>query len=134
MTDCNGCGCCCDPVVLAHSLLEVRQMLPGEIDAADKVWILDALTPLTRRQVGAKVEYQRPPPGVVLVDAVGRPQEPNYYACRHFDPIARSCTNYEHRPPVCRGYPWHGGPPRRDSALPFECSFRADIGQEVRTR
>lgn len=33
----------------------------------------------------------------------------HYYTCKHFDTEARKCTIYEHRPLMCRDYPYKSG-------------------------
>jgi Fe-S-cluster containining protein len=56
------------------------------------------------------------------------------YRCSFFDPASRLCTAHEHRPPVCRGYPWFGAEPRRGlPLLPQRCSHWADLGEPTGT-
>ena len=50
------------------------------------------------------------------------------YACDAFDTGSRLCTAHDARPPICRGYPWYGGPPNAaEPTLPARCSYRADL-------
>lgn len=99
-------------------------------------WLLDDLTPMSRRDVLAREPWlldaneprlSRSPDGGDLFI-------PFFYSCRWFDRETRRCTNWEDRPEPCRAYPWGDGPPDHTAALPPTCSFRADIGQTVEIR
>lgn len=131
MTECNGCGSCCDPVVLHFTQEEYANQ---EIDPADKRWILEDLTPMPRKEAKDKEpDYYH-----TSMDGFWDPYTvtaglPFFYSCKHFDAATRECLNYEHRPPMCLGYPWHGKAPNRNTLLFPKCSFREDIGQLVQT-
>lgn len=138
MTDCNGCGGCCDPVVLPITQIEMRQILPAEVDPATRRWVLEDLTMVGKRAVLDKVAYQQIAGRSAAYGLDPRTGEKrhgvSYYECRWFDRDTRQCTNHDNRPPPCSEYPWGDGPPVANVALPFECSFRADIGQPVTIR
>lgn len=145
MTECNGCGGCCNPVALAYSKEQVRWMVPAEsdlpvtrpgevrIDRRTRRWILRELTEIDR----AEAERLRPD----LAGRVGRARLPDgtysdeptrYYRCRWYDDDTRRCMNYDDRPDVCRDYPPSGPvPPGMEPGLPPTCSFRADYGLPV---
>ena len=130
MTDCNGCGACCDPVSLAYTQTEALTRVG--LDPDDRRFIVEDLRPLSQREgrrrafwIG-ELEVER---GQVWQGLDGSPLRFDY-ECRHFDPVSRRCLNYEHRPPLCRRFPWQGRPPP-GVALPPPCSYRADIGQPV---
>lgn len=136
MTDCNGCGGCCDPVVLLGDRFALAR---GVTDARMRRWLLEDLSPMPYREAARKANAglvaARSNPAAVLT---GPDEGPNFageavgfYRCRHFDPATRRCLSYDDRPEVCRQYPWLGGAPRPNAALPDACSYRADIGQPV---
>lgn len=136
MTECNGCGGCCDPVVLSYTQEQARRTLPFEWgDPRTRQWVIEDLTPITRAEGLRRAPYLSAG-GKTLVDENGEPSIlwSHFYECRWFDREARRCTNYEARPIVCREYPWLTGVPDPAAALPSECSFRADIGQPVEIR
>ena len=128
MTTCNGCGCCCDPVVMPFTQAEAVRMPLSELDPVHRRWILNDLTPMPYREGIAKAPWLR---GQLMATADGTGVTPFFFRCRWFDQDSRSCTNYENRPEVCSGYPWSGEPPRPDAALPPACSFNADVGRAV---
>ncbi len=125
MTQCApNCGACCDPVVLPYTRLEA--MTDPRISPAERRWAQDSLSPMGDKEGYAKMPHLRRPD---MVDQFGAPARPFFFRCRKFDSQTRECTDYENRPAVCRGFPWGGGPPRPDAALPLQCSFRADLGE-----
>lgn len=132
--ECNGCGACCDPVVLPVSQLDVARdpRLMGDEDAQ---FVLEVLRPIRRRDGLAKASYLSA--GVTVLGAPGTPESTvlvwsMFYECPRFDPETRRCTDWENRPPLCRGYPWYDAPPDQAKALPTECSYRADLGAPTR--
>lgn len=134
MTDCNGCGSCCDPVTLPWTQRQVQMTLPGSImDAETRRWVLEDLTPISRREGLRRTPWlQRE--GAVVIAFMGDEvivDAHSYYDCKHFDRETRRCTNYENRPQPCRDYPWYDGTPTPAAALPGWCSFNADVGREV---
>lgn len=128
MTECNGCGCCCSPVVLSGSQRDYAEQFPGTIGApetANRDWVLNDLTPIPTREGMQRARYLdhaiTPLPGGQLVLS--------FFECRHFDALNRVCMNYENRPPICRGFPWFDNAPNEMQGLPLECEFRRDIGE-----
>ena len=133
MTECNGCGRCCDPFTSVASplLLETREAdeVVGEKEAD---WMREHLTPIRRsdglRAVSDWMDGQTwfmhlPEPAVVLTW---------FYRCDLYDFEAKRCTDYENRPPMCRDFPWFGTQPSPKTSLPPECSFNADVGKPVK--
>lgn len=148
MTDCNGCGGCCDPVVLTYGPGDLRtlsalpagrlEQVAGRDEAANIVFAVEHFTPIPRREGLARAPYLSQ--GGKTAWAADHHSEPvvafsYFYACDRFDPDTRRCVDYENRPPLCAGYPWFGrsldDPWNVEKALPSECSYRADIGQPV---
>lgn len=107
---------------------EAVRMPFSELDAEHRRWILNDLTPMPYREGMAKAPQLA---GRDLATADGEMASVFFYRCRWFDAETRQCMNYENRPAVCSGYPWGGGPPRPDAALPPACSFNADVGRPV---
>ncbi len=127
MTECNGCGSCCDPVMLPYGKLEAVRWA---MDPADRRWTLEDLTLMSHKEVKAK-----DPEFYAAVMDIDRKlslngDRPFFFSCKNFDEQTRECRIYEKRPPACRDYPWRGKAPRK-TPLPSSCSFRADIGQPV---
>lgn len=118
-------------MVLPYTKIEA--MVDPDIDPDEKRWILEDLTPISRRTAMERGEGDRvkslfglhPGTGEVVLFSA-------YFECRHYDPETRTCGNYENRPDVCRHYPWYGEPPNAGRALPEECSYNADVGRPVK--
>jgi Fe-S-cluster containining protein len=135
VTECNGCGCCCSPVVLSFTQAEARGgPAAAAMSPEDRRFVLEDLTPISRRAGDALGAYWIGE----LETARGQPWRGRngsplrfYFRCRHFDEESRRCLNYDDRPPLCRAFPFHGAPPMPGQALPPPCSFRADLGQPV---
>lgn len=133
MTECNGCGACCDPVV---TVISPQHLADGSADQVvgeeEAEWMRIHLTPIRPRREGLKliaswskgVTYFTP--GDQFVPVLSW-----FYRCDLYDPETRRCTDFENRPPMCRGYPWFDDPPDKRKNLPPTCSFREDIGLPV---
>lgn len=108
--ECNGCGACCDPVVLRGAAdLVITEHAAGlhgvprpESDAAF------ALAHWTR-----------------IGDAPDG--DGGLWTCDAYDRETRECGAYDDRPQVCSGYPWYGRAPDAGRELYAECSYRADL-------
>ena len=125
MTVCrDNCGQCCDPVMLPYSLLEA--MFDPRIAPEDRKWAGESLSPMPVGEALAKAPWLA---GRRLADSAGGEVQPFYYRCANLDPETKACAVYDDRPFTCRGYPWYGGEPRPDAALPPDCSFQADLIQ-----
>jgi Fe-S-cluster containining protein len=114
-------------VTLPFTQAEASRLLVDPRDARTRRWIIDDLSPMTRREAKLRMPY------LFKDNLVGTIEEPMpfFFSCRHFDIEARVCGNYEDRPEACRDWPWKGGPPQHSNALPPTCSFNADIGKPV---
>lgn len=135
MTDCNGCGACCDPFVLPMGPVDLGNvplsLLAGSSTADDVAFYRDHLTPMSRGD-GRRMtlEWNEGFTHVFVNDRLElRPAF--YYRCDRYDPVAKRCTDYDNRPPVCRGYPWYGRGPDDRANIPPTCSFNEDIGRPV---
>lgn len=101
MTECNGCGGCCDTIYARSTEeLRAREAPPlADIEFMEEHWH---------------------PIGTMLTTIV--------YRCDVYDPETRRCTDYENRPPVCRGYPGFGKELTPDQLWHYpQCEFWADI-------
>lgn len=130
--DCNGCGACCDPVV---NTVSPAELYDGTVDRSDHVyavWMRKHLTPLPRRDITKLVPwFQGGGWSQGIIQGEARVLPSFAWRCDLFDPVARRCTDYDNRPPVCRDYPWYGDGPDPQKALPPTCSYRADAGLAV---
>lgn len=127
MTVCRpDCGQCCDPVMLPYTRMEA--ITDPRIPLADRQWAERYLTAMPVKDALSKAPYLR---GRLMADAEGRPMQPFYFRCSALDPETRQCRVYEDRPHTCRNFPWYGGEPRADAALPPDCSYREDLIQIV---
>lgn len=134
MTQCNGCGGCCDPVVSPFTHRQLRGLLPIQMDAEQRInreFMLNHLTPISRRE-GLRRAPHLTQGGVTFAIFEGRPVEvwSQFYECDFYDPEAKACTAYEQRPPMCSGYPWYDGRPDPSAALPGPCEFHLDVGRK----
>lgn len=133
VTECNGCGSCCDPVTLSVSQDDVRRLLPYQVGARTRQWVLEELRPLSRREGLERAPWLKGRQ-TMQIGPDGKPDftPSHFYECTNLDPVTRQCNRYDDRPPVCRNFP-HDGQARINpgATLAPWCSFRADIGQEV---
>lgn len=124
-----GCGRCCNPVVLPFARIDVQ--LRGEnLGPEDRRWVLEDLTPMSRRDAKDLAWYQFSRPTLGVVNGRPVPGPAYYFRCRNLDPVTKACGIYDHRPPACEGYPWYGGEPHPDMAIPPECGYNLDVGRE----
>lgn len=130
MTDCNGCGACCDPFMMVFSPNDILTLGP-RLDAGERAFCEQHLTPIRRADGRRMVAHWSGGWSEMMVN--GKPQllPAWYYQCDRYDPVAKRCTDYEHRPDVCRDYPWYGELPDPNKALPPTCSYLADVGKPV---
>lgn len=139
MGTCNGCGRCCDPVVLHASQLQVGLSFPTD-DAeteANREFILTHLHPMNRREGLRLADYLTA--GVTVMGLPGTPGSEvfvwsMFYSCDFYDRDTKQCGAYDRRPPMCSGYPWYGEPPDPRKAIPPECSYLEDIPVTMRRR
>ncbi len=112
--------------MLPFTPLEVSKT---NLPADAKRWVIEDLTPMPRKEAMEKLPHLK---GKVAIKRLpGGHIEPDmafFFRCRHFDPEARRCTNYENRPSVCRKYPWFDGVPDPNKTLPLECEYLRDVG------
>lgn len=123
---CNGCGCCCDPVLLPYTQAEARSFT--NLSESNKRWVMEDLTPMHPREARRLAPwYFNPDKGLTGLT----PEEsiPFFFRCRWFDRETRSCLNYDNRPEVCSDYPKTNGVMiLPGTALPDPCSFNVTIG------
>jgi len=132
---CNGCGDCCDPVILPYSKFEAQTMHPMHrkelFTEREWRWLMEELEPMPRKEGLAKAPYLGA--GVTYGRVAG--QEivlySHFYRCSNFDVETRSCTSYHDRPEVCSEFPWYGAQPNPTKAISPRCSYNEDLGREV---
>jgi Fe-S-cluster containining protein len=118
VTDCARCGQCCDPVKVpygawAEAVATARGRQPEQLDLADahtaRYWADAVFLAGHCRPAGGRN-------GFILL------------TCAHYDPGHRSCTAYDARPPVCRGFPWYDDPQTRAADIAeLCCSYLLDV-------
>jgi Fe-S-cluster containining protein len=133
VTECNGCGACCDPVA---TMVSPRHLADGSADrvvgAEEASWMRTHLTPILPRREGRRLVASWSDgttwfaPGGDLI-----PMLSWFYRCDLYDTETRRCLDFDHRPTMCRGYPWFDDAPDQRKNLPPTCSYRADIGLPV---
>lgn len=129
MTECrDGCGACCDPVVLPFTAREFAMGAAGE-DHETRRFVADSLTQLRRRDGLDRAPWFRGRTMVRDLGDVSTIGTEVFYECRHFDREERRCTNYADRPRLCRAFPWGDVKPHPAASLPPMCSFNADVGR-----
>lgn len=134
MTECNGCGRCCDPVALPYRVAGMGPEQIALIDPGDRDWVLNHLTEIRPRRDGLAMvrDYMRD--GMTWgLGLDGRMAEvvTFFYSCDFYDPETREGLAYDERPDVCSDYPWYGMPPDASKAIPPDCEFNLDIGKPV---
>jgi Fe-S-cluster containining protein len=139
----DGCGACCDPVVLPYGPTDLHYLakLPSSKLGAEEENIMFAvkhLTVMPRREGLRRAPYLTQ--GGSTAVAFDQDSEPiiawsYFYSCDRFDVETRQCADYHNRPPMCREYPWYDKPLddewSKAKALPTTCVYRADIGLPV---
>jgi Fe-S-cluster containining protein len=110
-------------------------MIPATArEIANRRFILEDLTPMPHKE-GMRLAPHLKGRELASTPAGQVTQQPLFYACRHYDRETRLCTDFENRPPLCRDFPRYGLPlVKPTSALPYECSFNADVPVELRNR
>lgn len=134
MTQCNGCGRCCDPVVLPFTQDDARRAARGEMLPENRRWVIEDLTPIPRRQgINATADYMTAG-GKTVYGIKGEPVVlfSHFFTCKWFDTETRTCEAYDRRPPICSGYPWYDDEPDDSKTIPKECSYNADVGVPVK--
>lgn len=96
------------------------------IPMEERQWADRCLTAMPVKEALAKAPWLR---GRLLADRLGNPSSPFFFRCSNFDSDTKQCLDYDHRPDMCRGFPWYGQAPRPDGTLPPDCSFRDDLIQ-----
>lgn len=132
MTECNSCGGCCDPVIMPMTMREMREraLVADDWERASTAFVLEHFTELSQREGMRRAPWMadamRGKSGLLFQGRV-IPQ-PVYYECDQYNSETRECMAYDDRPPFCRGFPFHGGPPQQ-GLLPPACEFKRDIGE-----
>lgn len=140
MTECNGCGACCHPFQMIHSPqaielgreVRVDGSFGRKVDEEQLAFARAHLSPIRRGDARRMTPWSRDGGySEVIIGGEINLVPAHYYVCDLFDQETRRCTDYEHRPGVCRDYPWYGDPPDRHKVLPDTCSYNADVGRPV---
>lgn len=134
MGKCNGCegsdvAGCCSPVMLPFSRLEAELAPRDEMEAENRRWVLEDLTPISRREGLRRTPYVKD--GLTIYGNENTGETfwfwSHFYDCKHYDAATKRCMNYDNRPPMCRDFPWYGVAPDPLKSLPEHCSYRSDV-------
>lgn len=119
MTECNGCGSCCENIHLSASwdLIEARALCVSPDDDWP-AWVRSGY----KRPELARANYFD---ARFIFEHWHLNTDAETYGCDMFDEATRRCTDHAGRPPICSGYPWYGREPTLVYLHP-NCSFRAD--------
>lgn len=143
MTDCNGCGDCCDPVAIVFTQEFVRSLDPKSrreiVGKRSTRWILEELVPIDREVGLAESPHLSTGETTFTIEGLGDVKVgTHFYRCLNFDTETRQCRAYDDRPPECAGYPWYEATPdaydeelKERTPLPARCSYNADLGRPV---
>ena len=120
MTECNGCGHCCDPVIFGHD--------PQEFAAARLADPhLDEVGAWARQQAEFLRENWHSESSFTAPDG----RTVHRVRCDAYDRATRTCQAYENRPRVCSAFPWYDEAPSLASpqagAMAPMCSYNADV-------
>lgn len=101
---CCKCGDCCREITLPFSPEYIKEVSERErpvFPDSDAVFIADNW------------------------ECVGYDKGSYIYHCKHFNEETNLCSIYEHRPAICRGYPWYGEfSIDKLKHLPRRCTYR----------
>lgn len=97
MTDCAGCGDCCERVAPLQSVPDLRRKLADPYYVGWNRNQAEKIVQMLTERVDPAVDWTPP----------SRPT----YRCKHFNAETRLCEAYDQRPWMCAGYPWYPTPP-----------------------
>jgi Fe-S-cluster containining protein len=115
--NCEGCdGRCCSVFFFPRTPREIAEKIEqdGAFNGNDGRMVQDMLVPLTTEEANARAERFGVPAKMISKD--------HMFTCRHWDEDTRLCTVYEHRPDLCRDFPY-------GKACPNDCG--AEGGQKM---
>lgn len=107
------------------------ELLANRLDRDELAFYREHLTPMRRADGRRMVEHWSTGLSDMAINGEPVLLATHYYQCDRYDAVAKRCTDYEHRPDVCRGYPWYGDGPDPNKVLPPTCAYRADVGLPV---
>jgi Fe-S-cluster containining protein len=120
---CNGCGDCCEVV-----MLRVRPEDREQSNSVDREWLVNDLVPITWDEA-----WKRLPALKAIWEDGERPEQLAYrqpYTCNNFDREQRTCAIHERKPACCSGFPWYNREPWFGALDPYpRCAFHADVEQ-----
>lgn len=130
----EGCGKCCDPVVLVYSQADVASMGLMMSDR-DRNWVLNELTPISRREgLRRTPHFKGGGKTVFQFDGAGSPTVAFslFYECKNLDPVTKMCRVYDDRPSACRDFPIDTDAPTEfigATALPDGCVYEPIVAR-----
>lgn len=111
MTECNGCGACCNPV--RYDVASLRQRMT-EHEPSDEWYVMNQ----------ANIDF---------ILAHWHDNGDATATCDHFDPATLLCTAHDERPPICADFPFYNGEPTNLPLSGFTlCAFYADLPEDAR--
>jgi Fe-S-cluster containining protein len=122
---CNGCGHCCDPVLLAKDTWERTLSAVYSVDSIPDHAVANGKF-AARWWFGNHTEH---------ASEDGRQWVT--IQCPFFNRVLRRCEAYDARPPICSGYPWYNFDVEtaiKERPLHPECSYWEDVPVTLRPK
>lgn len=101
MGECKACGKCCSVIVLNIPLQKVREV--AKTGDSDTIFVLRYW-----KVISLKKARQINPYYVKQVESTKAVFTRTYYTCTKFNPRTNHCRVHNHKPGICKNYPYYG--------------------------
>jgi Fe-S-cluster containining protein len=126
MGKCIRCGMCCRAICLKYSKKEMKRADYSE----ERAFILKNWKSISRK----KALEINPYLGSLIEEYIKGKVKLYWYTCK-FLKDDNTCSDYENRLPICRGYPWYGLDPKGQEFLYGEhCGYKVDLLTRVESK
>ena len=108
------------PTALAEAIEQVKQSPKPETMWPDEIQFIYPMLKYLGKSKPAKDE-------VVHLNPTMLATKHHFYTCKHLDDESGNCTMYEHRPRMCRDYPYMAGSTMRDAGCNYsKCTWKGE--------
>jgi len=103
-------GHCCEKFTLPYTPSELRKIYEGR----------------GKGEIGGAtvdIDWKEAQQIILMVKSIMNdytPKNPRLYTCRNFDVTTRNCKIYDHRPRMCRNFPYGKKCPNKECTLKYE--------------